>query len=203
VEQRFGRVAELLGWSQHVVQAEVLDLLIHVAGQLDLAEHHHRTSQGWPPAADPLLLQCLLAEEPGFAARPAPVRVDGALAGARRWQTALRPLGGFVAFGPRVAVVPADQARSSRLAMVALVHGFGVVAHHPADAETRGSEEHASGRDRLEVVHAPDRRPPRHRTWLHRLVEESLYDAFLKTQPGRPKPARRDGLGWVRPPASS
>jgi len=183
--------ARLLGWHGRLIEVKVLDLRVHVVGELDVAEHNRRVAESRPPVVDPLLLRCLLAENPEFAARPAPVRVAGALAAAQRWQSALRPLGGFVAFGPRAAVVPAAQACSSRLAMVALVHGFGVIAHdpapfHAATADLTFDEEvqHEQRRTcRLAIVHHPDLQRPTHRTWVHRLVEEVVYGAFMQSAP--------------------
>jgi hypothetical protein len=161
-------VGALLGWSGWPTQACVLGtppLTVFMA--LDEREHQRRVIDGLSPVADPIMLRCVANQNPGFMTRPAPIRVDGAVVSRRRWTSARSALGGFVAFGPGLALLPASEACRLSVATNAIFAGFGVAA------------EQASG---VEIVHQPDTRPVARRTWVHRLVEEILYSAFLDKQ---------------------
>ncbi|GAA1526479.1 hypothetical protein GCM10009678_04930 [Actinomadura kijaniata] len=179
--------AALLGWAASPVEVDVLGCRLWVAARLTEAGQH-RLRNGQAAVTDPMTLRFVLATDTDFAAASAPVQIDGALSARRTWHGALTPLGGFVAFGPRVAIVPPAQARSSHLTMLALVEGFGVIAHYPAvdplaspiprPCGGHGWSEDGSGGD-LQLVHPPDRRATGRGTWVHRLVEEHLFQAVL------------------------
>ncbi len=181
-------VLGVLGWgSEYVVEAATLGAHRLVACALDTTEHQARLGRGQLPTADPFLLGCVAHCDPEFLTRPSPVRIDGAVAVRRRWDAARRNLAGFTAFGPRAAVLPGREARGSRVAVEAVVAGFGVVA--------------VDG-DGLRLVHPPDVRPPAHRDWVNRLVEEVIYDAVLAAR-GATAPGRGPGAPTGVPPWSS
>ncbi|MQA85215.1 MAG: hypothetical protein GEV03_11475 [Streptosporangiales bacterium] len=155
----------ILGWSGFaVVPARVLGRRQLVACALDEDEHDTRVAEGRLPVADPLQFRCVAHGDPGFLTRRPPVRIAGAIAVRKGWRSARANLGGFTAFGPRVAVLPGAEARRRGVAAEAIVAGFGVIADDP---------------DGLRLIHHPDTRPPASRTWAHRLVEEVLYDTVL------------------------
>jgi hypothetical protein len=161
------QVLPLLGWDGNlVVDARAWSTRRLVVCALDQTEHARRTANGLLPITDPFLLRCVGASNPGFMTARPPVRIAGAIAVRNRWSTAVANLGGFTAFGAVAAVLPARQADRLDVAADAAVAGFGVIAQHE------------DGRQRL--VHYPDLRPRvRTRTWVHRLVEEIVYDALL------------------------
>lgn len=155
----------MVGWGNYdLVDAEVLGTRQLVACTLDESEHHARVADGRPPVVDPFLFRCVAHEDPAFVTRRSPVHVAGAVAVRRCWTSARRNLGGFRAFGARVAVLPPREARRPGVATEAIVTGFGVLAR---DA------------DQSRLVHHPDVRAVSDRTWVHRLVEEALYDALV------------------------
>ncbi|MCK2218148.1 hypothetical protein MF672_030810 [Actinomadura sp. ATCC 31491] len=159
------QVLEALGWEGwRVVQARALSSRRWVVCELDEAEHEARLRDRLPPAADALLLRCLAHSHPGFLSRPAPVRIQGAIAARRTWVAARNNLGGFVSFGERVALMPTVVARGLPAAVDAACYGFGVVA-----LEEPGR-----------LVHPPEPVPAQERTWVRRLVEEVVYDAVLR-----------------------
>ncbi|MFB9205026.1 hypothetical protein ACFFV7_27790 [Nonomuraea spiralis] len=166
------QVLEVLGWQgRRVVQARALSNWRWVACELDEAEHETRLREGLPPAADAILLRCVAHRYPDFLSRPAPVRIEGAIAPRRTWAAARNNLGGFVSFGARVALVPAAVARGLPVAVDAVYYGFGVVALEEPDR----------------LVHPPEPVAATERTWMKRLVEEVVYDAVLR-QTGQPLP---------------
>jgi hypothetical protein len=142
----------------------VLGTHLLVVGAIDCDEHQRRARERRLPVVDPWMFDCVAHADPSFLTRRSPVRIDGAIVARRSWVSARSALGCFAAFGPRVAVLPQAQTRQDRVAASAILHGFGIVADHDGD---------------LRVVHYPDETPPQERTWVHRLVEEALYDAFL------------------------
>ncbi len=82
------------------------------------------------------------------------------------WRSARTNLAGFAAFSARVAVLPARIAYRDAVRAEAIYHGFGLVTDE---------EPH-------EVIQAPDTNVDAGRTWVHRLVEEIVYDAVLSQQ---------------------
>ncbi|NJP98434.1 hypothetical protein HCN51_54970 [Nonomuraea sp. FMUSA5-5] len=167
------QVLEVLGWQgRSVLQTKALSSWRWVACELDEAEHEARLREGLPPAADAFLLRCVAHRYPDFLSRPAPVRIEGAIAPRRTWAAAKNNLGGFVAFGERVALVPTAVARSVPVAVDAAYYGFGVVALE----------------EPYRLVHLPEPvAVAQERTWVRRLVEEVVYDAVLR-QAGQPLP---------------
>jgi hypothetical protein len=155
----------LLGWSGRAVDVMVLGTRLTVAATTNPAEHADRLADRLFPMADPLLLKCFAHSDPGFLTRRSPVRIDGAIAVRRRWSSARSTLGTFTAFGSRVAVLPVDEARRTNVAAEAIVGGCGIIAE--------------LGDGGLEIVQHPDPRTPQSHSWIHRLVEEVVYDAVL------------------------
>ncbi|MQY07248.1 hypothetical protein [Actinomadura macrotermitis] len=181
--------AALLGWPGILAEVDLLGCHLWVAARLTEAGQS-RLQGEQRPVTDPLSLRFALATDTAFAKASAPVQIDGALSARRTWRGALAPLGGFVAFGARMAIVPPSQARSSHLQMLALVEGFGVIAHHPQpdppasqthDGQGNGWTRDGSG-GWLQLVHPPDQRPTGRATWVHRLVEEQIFQALLVSQ---------------------
>ena len=164
------RALPVLGWNGYVlVRAQAWSTQRLVACRLDPEEHQRRVSAGLVPVTDPLLLHCIGAENPAFLWAKSPVQIAGAIAVRRTWSGAISNLGGFSAFGGLVAILPASQADRLHVAVGASVEGFGVIA-----LDDEG--------DVMRLVHHPDVRPRVcSRTWVHRLVEEILYDALLVT----------------------
>jgi hypothetical protein len=167
-----GRVLPLLGWEGFtVVEARAWSTARLVVCVLDDREHERRAANGELPVIDPLLLQCIGAERPEFMLARPPVRIAGAIAVRGTWKSAVRNLAGFGAFGARLAVLPPEQADRLDVAAGAAVEGYGVVA-----ADDDGV---------VRLAHYPDVRPREGgRTWIHRLVEEIVYDALLTSGEG-------------------
>lgn len=137
-----------------------------VACTLNEAEHQRRSAVGLLPIADPIMLRCVLASDAGFRDAPQPVTIVGAIAARRTWDGATANLGGFSGFGALVAVLPPEEAGRPRVEIEAAVEGYGVVAW--------------DGQDQVWLVHHPDTRPrTAGRTWVHRLVEEILYNSLI------------------------
>ncbi|WP_155358888.1 hypothetical protein [Acrocarpospora macrocephala] len=145
-----------------------------VVCELDDSEHARRQDAGLLPTADALLLHCRAHVEPSFLKRPSPIRIRGAVAARASWQSARANLAEFAAFGARVAVLPARIAHRDGVRAEAIYHGFGLVT---------AEQPH-------EVIQPPDTRVGAGRTWVHRLVEEVVYDAVLSQQA-----AQRQDLG--------
>lgn len=126
-------------------------------------EHARRQEAGLLPVADALLLRCRVHVDPSFLTRPSPVRICGAVAVRAWWKLARANLASFAAFGARIAVLPAKVARQDAVRADAIYYGFGLAAaEHPQ-----------------EMIQAPDTSARGKRTWVHRLVEELVYDAVL------------------------
>lgn len=159
---------DALGWTGcQLVSAPALSVMRLVACQLDEFEHEARLSEGLGPATDAFLLRCIGAGDPGFLGRPSPVRISGAIAVRKTWRAAVGNLGGFVAFGARVAVLPDEVARRHSVRAEAIFHGYGVIAAgHPSC-----------------LVQTPASAMVAERTWVHRQVEEIVYDALLQQAP--------------------
>jgi hypothetical protein len=185
----------MLGWDgQAAVEARAWSTTRLVICSLNEAEHQCRSDTRHPPVTDPLMLRCSLSSDPGFRGAPPPVTITGAIAVRRTWQGATANLGGFSAFGSRVAVLPPEEALRPDVGLEAALEGYGIIA---LDVEHRAS-----------VVLHPDTRPRTGtRTWVHRLVEEIIYSALLtardderataSTKPpscaGTPAPSTRRG----------
>ncbi|WP_143734286.1 hypothetical protein [Microbispora rosea] len=141
-----------------------------VVCELNEAEHTLRQEIGLVPAADTLLLHCRAHVDPSFLTRPSPVRIRGAIAARASWRSVMTNLAEFAAFGARVGVLPAKVARRDAVQVEAMYYGFGLV----------------TAEEPYEMIQAPDTfvgaglGPGR--TWVHRLVEEIVYDAILSQQ---------------------
>jgi hypothetical protein len=161
------RILPLVGWDgQIVVEARAWSATRMVVCSLNEAEHQRRSAVGHPPLADPFMLRCALTSDPGFLDAPRPVTIAGAIAVRRTWESATANLGGFSAFGTLVAVLPPEEARQPNIEIEAAVEGYGVVSWN--------------GQDQTRLVHHPDARPRTDtRTWVHRLVDEIVYNALL------------------------
>ncbi|MET7334217.1 hypothetical protein [Nonomuraea sp. NPDC005650] len=161
-------VLAALGWQGcQVVTARALSRPRLVLCELDEHEHARRQEAGLPPTADALLLHCRTHVDPSFLERPSPVRIRGAVAARASWRSARANLAEFGAFGARVAVLPARVACRDAVRAEAIYHGFGLVmAEKPH-----------------EVIQPPDTFVSTERTWVHRLVEEIVYDAMLAQRP--------------------
>jgi hypothetical protein len=158
-------VLECLNWGgRDLLTMRIMGESLIVAYSFDASEHEERLSSGRPPAVDPLLLRCVAAEDPTFLTRPAPVHIEGAVAVRRTWTAARSALGVFAAFGARAAVLPEGQARSTRVIAEAAVTGVGLVVAAGGEAKL------------VQPAEAPF---PTQRTWVHRAIEESVYDAAL------------------------
>ncbi|MEW1838540.1 hypothetical protein AB0392_11350 [Nonomuraea angiospora] len=157
-------VLAALGWQDsQMVTARALSRPRLVLCELDEPEHARRQEAGLPPTADALLLHCRAHVDPSFLERPSPVRIRGAVAARASWRSARANLAEFGVFGARVAVLPAKVARRDAVRAEAIYHGFGLVlAEKPH-----------------EVIQPPDTCVSTKRTWVHRLVEEIVYDAVL------------------------
>jgi hypothetical protein len=187
MSRTISEACELLGWSGRAVDVTVLGTQLTVVGAVDEAERANRLADKIFPAADPLLLKCVAHGDPDFLTRSSPVKVDGVVAIRQRWSSARSTLGIFTAFGSRVAVLPTVEARRTSVAVEAIVGGCGVIA----------KPEYGN----LEVVQRPDPQSPQIRTWIHRLVEEVLYDAFLADSTAASDTASSDPRirPWTRP----
>ncbi|WP_155341414.1 hypothetical protein [Acrocarpospora corrugata] len=149
-----------------MVMVRALSALRMVVCELDDPEHARRQDAGLLPTADALLLHCRAHVDPSFLKRPSPIRIRGAVAARASWQSARANLAEFSAFGARVAVLPARIAHRDGVRAEAIYHGFGLVT---------AEQPH-------EVVQPPDIHVDAGRTWVHRLVEEIVYDAVLSQQ---------------------
>ncbi|MEW9527297.1 hypothetical protein [Microbispora sp. NPDC049125] len=156
-----------LGWQGcQVVTVRALSTRRLVVCELDEGEHARRQEAGLVPSADALLLHCRAHVDPSFLGRPSPVRIRGAVTIGGSWRSARTNLAGFAAFGARVAVLPAEIAYRDAVRAEAIYHGFGLVTTE---------EPH-------KVIQVPDADIGMERTWVHRLVEEIVYDAVLSQQ---------------------
>jgi hypothetical protein len=169
------QVLALLGWDGRVVvEARAWSTRRLVACELDQDEHERRVARGLVPVTDPLVLRCAGACDPGFLTARPPVRIAGAIAIRRTWRSAVANVGGFSAFGSRVAVLPPGPAARQDVALEAAVEGLGVIAWEDG------------GQARL--VHHPAPSPAGARTWVHRLVEEIVYNEVLAARGGDGQP---------------
>lgn len=160
-------VLAALGWQGcQVVAVRALSTPRVVVCELDASEHARRREAGLVPTSDALLLHCRAHVDPSFLTRPSPVRIRGAVAVRVSWRSARANLAGFAAFGARVAVLPATAALRDAVRAETIYHGFGLVT---------AEQPH-------EVIQAPAACADTERTWVHRLVEELLYDAVLSQQ---------------------
>lgn len=175
------QVLPLLGWSGQVVKARAWSASRLVVCTLDQEEHERRAAAGIPPVTDPLALRCVGAGDPRFLAR-SPVKIAGAVAVRSRWRSATLNLGGFTAFGSVAAVLPPGQAGRLDVAVEASVEGYGVVAW--------------DGHGEAQLVHHPADPPAIARTWVHRLVEEIVYNQVLLA---RARQARGGRGAWGCP----
>ncbi len=179
------RALPLLGWDGlGIVEARAWSARRLVVCALDPAEHRRRQTESMLPAADPFLLRCLAAQDPRFVLAPPPVRIVGAIAVRRTWKAAIANLAGFAAFGALAAVLPAGAADRLEVAAEAPVHGIGVIAADPAGT--------------VRLIHRAGAHTADARTWVHRLIEEIVYDALLAPA-GGPDPA----IGATAPPSSA
>lgn len=179
------RALPLLGWDGFgIVEARAWSARRLVVCSLDPAEHRRREAEGMLPAVDPILLRCLVAQDPRFMVAPPPVRIAGTIAVRRTWKAAMANLAGFAAFGALAAVLPSEAAGRLDVAAEAPVHGVGVIA-----TDVDGT---------VRLVHRVGSYTAEARTWVHRLIEEILYDALL-TATGMPDAAS----GATAPPSSS
>jgi hypothetical protein len=178
------RALPVLGWDGFsLVEARAWSTRRLIACALDPVEHRRRQAEKLLPVADPLLLRCVAAEDPEFMLAPPPVQIAGAIAVRRTWKGAIANLAGFAAFGSLAAVLPSASAERTDVATEAPVQGVGVVA-----AEQSGTVRlvcHAS-------VHTMAKR-----TWVHRLIEEIVYDAMLNSL------SRAEAAIGVKAPPSS
>ena len=160
------RALSVLGWDGFsLVEARAWSTRRLIVCALDPAEHRHRQAEKLLPVADPLLLRCVAAEDPGFMLARPPVRIAGAIAVRRTWKSAITNLAGFAAFGSLAAVLPSASADRIDVATEAPIQGVGVVA-----AEQNGT---------VRLVHHVGAHTIAKRTWVHRLIEEIVYDALL------------------------
>lgn len=160
------RYVSAVGWDgAQVVDVEVLGTALVVAAIPVAEEVARRRADGIPPVADPWLLRCWGDRDESLISRPSPVRLVGALAIRRQWRTARSAASIFTAFGPRVAAVPADQCGAAAL-IEAAVTGLGIVVSDGAEISVVASP--ASPDDRGE------------RTFVHRVVEEAVWDALCR-----------------------
>lgn len=168
-----------LGWQGcQVVTVRALATSRVLVCELDEPEHARRQESGLLPVADALLLRCRAHVDPSFLTRPSPVRICGAVAVRASWKSARANLASFAAFGARVAVLPTKVAHQDAVRADAIYYGFGLVAaEHPQ-----------------EMIQAPDTSARGKRTWVHRLVEELVYDAVLSQQTAQ-RQDRRPTLG--------
>jgi hypothetical protein len=166
------RVLPMLGWDgQTAVEARAWSTTRIVVCSLDEAGHQRRSGAGHLPVTDPLMLRCALSADSGFRDARPPVTISGAIAVRRTWQGATANLGGFSAFGSRVAVLPPEEAVRPDVGLEAALEGYGIIA--------------LDGEHQAWIVHHPDTRPRTGaRTWVHRLVEEIIYSALLAARDG-------------------
>src|SRR4051794_16404471 len=118
-----------LGWHPAVlVELVLFGARLLVGADPDPVEIHRRLALGLGPMTDPRSLRHRLDHDPDFAARPAPVRLVGALADRASWPAARGAIGLFTAFGPRAVLVPA--AACTPVALIeAAVTGVGVLRY--------------------------------------------------------------------------
>jgi hypothetical protein len=153
---------DALAWpADSLLDVEILGARLAVAFSFNATEIARREAEQLWPQSDPRVLRCVIDLDPGFATRPSPVRLVGALAARRTWRTASEAATVFTAFGPRAAVLPPEQCTRTPL-LEASVLGVGVVSWDGTQARC------------LVPVGA---RPAARRTFVHRLVEETVWAA--------------------------
>lgn len=162
----------VLGWGGSIrVELDLFGSRLLVAATPVDDEIAHRVSERLPPIVDPWLFRCHADLDTGFLSRPAPVRILGAVAVRQRWPAARRAACTFTAFGPRVAALPPRACRPPVLTEAA-VTGIGVIS---VDGDT------------ATALVLPGRPPVAKRTHVHRLVEETVWDAISRTQDYAPQ----------------
>lgn len=164
---------DVLGWDDGIsVELDLLGSRLLVAAAPVDEEIARRLSERLPPVVDPWLFRCRADLDAWFLSRPSPVRILGAVAARQDWVTARRAACTFTAFGPRVAALPLQACRTSVLTEAA-VTGIGVLC---VDGDTA-------------TALAPPGRPPVvKRTHVHRLVEETVWDAISRSPGYAPRP---------------
>lgn len=178
MREPLGEVSAVMGWPRSGVEASITrSPRLFVLGEVDGAEHARRVDEGRLPVADSFLLRCICHDDPGFATRPSPVHVRAVVAVRRQWQSALGAVGDFTAFAPRIIAVPDPQARTDRVTVETITTGVGVISTN-VDSP-------------WQLVHPPAPMRVTPRTWVHRWVEESIYDAFLAYGAGGCQPDGR------------
>lgn len=163
-DEVISRVAAVMDWPAEGAVADLGDTPVLVMGALDEAEHTFRSEAGALPLADSFLLRCALDTDPDFLLAPPPVAVRGFVAVRLTWQAAAYAIGTMTAFGLRVVALPAEVATSDEVLVEAIVTGVGVIARCPGG---------------WWLVQPPTPRESDRSTWVHRWVEELVYDAFL------------------------
>ena len=155
-----------LGWHGGIaVDLDLLGSRLLVVAAPVGEEIAHRASEGLPPAVDPWLFRCYADLDPGFLSRPSPVDILGAVAVRRGWPAARKAASTFTAFGPRAVALPAQACRPPLLTEAA-VTGIGVLRLDGSNATALAS---------------PGRPPAVERTHVHRLVEETVWDAITRS----------------------
>lgn len=156
-----------LGWEAGLaVELDVLGARLVVCATLVGEEIERRTAEQLGPVADPWLFRCHADLDQGFLSRPSPVEILGALVSRKGWTSAREAVCTFTAFGPRVAVLPPKACRPAVLTE-ALVTGIGIVRWDGFSAA---------------LLAAPGPSPVGHRTHVHRLVEETVWDALQRKE---------------------
>lgn len=161
------RIAAVMDWPAEGAVASLGDSPVIVMGALNEAEHARRSAAGAVPLAGAFLLRCALAEDPDFRLAPPPVVVRGFVAVRRTWRSAMQSIGTLTAFGPRVAALPVEVAASDEVLAEAIVTGVGVIARGPAG---------------WRLVQPPKTVTSDRPTWVHRWMEERVYEAFLTSR---------------------
>src|ERR1017187_8276927 len=158
-------VVDLLGWHEGVaVEMDLLGSRLLVIAVPDGDEIARRVSERLPPIVDPWVLRCQADLHPGFLLRPSPVRILGAVAFRQGWLAARNAACTFTAFGPRAVALPPRACRPAVLTEAA-VTGTGVLR---VDGNTAA------------VLALPGQPPTVERTHVHRLVEETIWDAIVQ-----------------------
>jgi hypothetical protein len=157
---------DMLGWGGSIlVELDLFGSRLLVAAAPVDDEIARRVSEHLSPVVDPWLFRCRADLDTAFLSRPSPVRILGAMAARQRWPAARKAASMFTAFGPRVAALPPQACRASALTEAA-VTGIGVLS---MDGDT------------ATALALPGRPTVAKRTHVHRLVEETVWDAISRT----------------------
>jgi hypothetical protein len=144
----------------------VLGRRVIIVADLLADVHRDRIRSGWGPVTDRVSVETWTWPELAAQAPPPAVRINGVIASARHWRTALTAAAPFVGLAPAAMLLPPGPARDANCLVQAEFYGAAVVAtadHDQVDLVLPGR------RARLATAASP-----RNSRWVHEVVYDRL-----------------------------